>query len=1022
MKKQLVFALMTLGLLLFAVSANAQRTITGKVTSASNDDALPGVSIVAKGTTKGTITDVDGNFSLPIPEGVKVLTVSSIGFTTLDVAVGVSNTLDIALEEDTKQLSEVTIIGAFGLELKRKSLSYSAQDVSGDQLLRTNDQNVVSALQGQIAGALVTNSSGAPGAGSSILLRGINSLNPGSDNQPLIVLDGIIISNATNVGNVLPSAGSNATGNAEQFSNSNRLADINPNDIKSMSVLKGPAATALYGSLAQNGAIIITTKSGQEGVTKVSFSTNYGVDELNKYPAIQTLFREGTQGRIRVNADNSVSTVKFQDFGPPIGNNPVYNNFRDLFVQGGRLTTNLSLSGGKKGFSYLVSGSNFNQTGIVPNTDYKRTTLRLNSSYQATDWLKLTGTMSFTNANNKMVNGGDKSVMSALSYHSNTFDVNDYILPDGGIKSYAGTNIDNPRWLAEFAPYTSKVNRYTGQISADMTLTSWLTMRYQLGLDQYTDVRKRVMPDGTDVGSQVKGFTINQNIQSRNITSNLLFTAKKEFTPDFTAELTAGQTTLDFQSEEAGQRGEGLVIPYFYDISNASNLFSSYDYTQSRLAGVFGALALTYKSLTLNVSDRNDWTSTLKKEKRSFNYPSVGVAYNFSEDLKISPDILTYGKIRASYAETGKGTSPYVSEVSYFESAPRFPFNTTAGFRRSTTIGAENLRPERTKGIELGAEVRFFNRIGFDFTYFDQKTIDQIFFIPISNAVGFSQLVGNSGQITNKGIELTLNVTPIKLKDFKWDARINFTKMRGTVNTVAEGVDRVVVYDPSYIVSQLVPGGRVGDLYGFAMQRDSATGQLRIGANGYPIVGSTLTKVGNALPDFLAAMINTFSYKGLSVSAQIEWKQGGDVYDMGRRNSIRNGNIKVTELRNQLVVFKGIGTDGLPNTKEVEIDADNFYRSGALYNTTADILLQDASWFRLRNVSISYTLPTKLLKKAKISSLGISLTGNNLWLNTPYVGFDPEAQQTGAGSNAYGYAGLTIPSVRSYAIGLNATF
>lgn len=1022
MKKRLVFALMTLCWLVFAVSVNAQRTITGKITNANNDESLPGVSVVAKGTTKGAITDVDGNYTLQLPEGAKILTVSSVGFTTLDVSVGVANTLDIALEEDTKQLSEVTIIGAFGLELKRKNLTYSAQDVSGDQLVRTNDQNIVSALQGQIAGALVTSSSGAPGAGSSIILRGINSLNPGSDNQPLIVLDGIIISNATNVGNVLPSAGSNASGNAEQFSNSNRLADINPNDIKSMSVLKGPAATALYGSLAQNGAIIITTKAGQEGGTKISFSTNYGVDEINKYPAIQTLFREGTQGRIRVLADNSVSTTKFQDFGPPLGSNPAYNNFRDLFIQGGRLTTNLSMSGGQKGFSYLVSGSNFNQTGIVPNTDYKRTTLRLNSSYQAFDWLKLSGTMSYTNASNKMVNGGDKSVMSALSYHSNTFDVNDYILPDGGIKSYAGTNIDNPRWLSEFAPYTSKVDRYTGQISADFNLSSWLTMRYQLGLDQYTDVRKRVMPDGTDVGSQVKGFTVNQNIQSRNLTSNLLFIAKKDITPDITAELTAGQTTLDFKSEEAGQRGEGLVIPYFYDISNSSNLFSFYDYTQSRLVGVFGNLAVTYKGLTINVSDRNDWTSTLKKDKRSFNYPSVGLSYVFSEALKINPNVLTYGKVRATYAETGKGTSPYVSEVRYFESAPRFPFNTTAGFRRSTTIGAENLRPERTKGIELGAEMRFLNRFGFDFTYFDQKTIDQIFFIPVSNAVGFSQLVGNSGEITNKGIELTLNVTPLKFRDFKWDARINFTKMRGTVNSVAEGVDKVVVYDPSYIVSQLVPGGRVGDLYGFAMQRDSATGQLRIGTNGYPIVGTTLTKVGNALPDFTSALINTFTYKGLSVSAQIEWKQGGDVYDMGRRNSIRNGNIKITELRNQLVVFKGIGTDGLPNTKEVEVDADNFYRSGALYNTTADLLLQNASWFRVRNVSVSYNLPTKLLKKAKISSLGITFTGNNLFLNTPYVGFDPEALQNGAGSNAYGFAGLTIPSVRSYAVGLNATF
>jgi TonB-linked SusC/RagA family outer membrane protein len=487
---------MTLFGVLFALSAQAQRTITGKVTNANNDEALPGVSVVISGTTKGAITDIDGIYSLQIPPGAINLSISSVGFTTKEVAIGTGNSLDIALSEDTKNLNEV-IVTAFGISRQKKGLSYAAQDVNSEQIARSNEQNVINALQGQVAGALITNSSGAPGAGASIILRGINSLDPNSNNQPLIILDGIIISNATNVSNVVPSAGSNASGNAEQFSNSNRLADINPNDIASVSVLKGPAATSLYGSLAQNGAIVITSKKGVEGKPKVSFSTNYGVDNVNKTPPIQMLFREGTQGRIRVNPDNSVSTVKFQDFGGPIGTNPVYNNLRDLFTQGTRLTTNLSVSGGKKGFSYLVSGANSTQTGIVPNTDYTRSTLNLSTSYEANDWLGLSGSITYSNSSNKMVNGGDKSVMSALSYHSNTFDVNDFKLPDGGIKSYAGTNIDNPRWLAEFAPFTSKVDRYVGQMAANVKLFPWLSMRYQIGLDQYTDVRKRVMPDGT---------------------------------------------------------------------------------------------------------------------------------------------------------------------------------------------------------------------------------------------------------------------------------------------------------------------------------------------------------------------------------------------------------------------------------------------------------------------------------------------------------------------------------------------
>jgi TonB-linked SusC/RagA family outer membrane protein len=1023
MKKRQVFVLMLLCWASFAVSANAQRTITGKVTNSNNDEALPGVSVVVKGTTKGTITDIDGAFSLAIPKEATTLTVSSIGFTSKDVQIGLANELSITLEEDTKNLSEV-IVTAYGISKSKKSLTYAAQDVNSDQLNGANQDNVINALQGQVAGAMITSSSGTPGAGASIVLRGINSLDPSSNNQPLIVLDGIIISNATNVSSILPSSGSNALGgSSEQVSNTNRLADINPNDIETVSVLKGPAATVLYGSLAQNGAIVITSKKGIEGKPKVSFSTNYGVSNINKYPPIQTLFREGTQGRIRVNPDNSVSTVKFQDFGGPIGSNPVYNNMRDLFVQGTALTTNLSVAGGGKGFTYLVSGANSNATGIVPSTSNIRTSLNLNTSYKAYDWLKLSASILYSNTANQQVNGGDKSVMSALSYHSNTFDVNDYILPDGGIKSYAGTNIDNPRWLAEFAPFTSKVDRYIGQFAADVNLFSWLTMRYQIGLDQYTDVRKRIMPDGTDVGTVVKGYLVNDNLQQRQINSNLIFTIKKDITPDLKAQLLLGNSVFDSKYQQLGIRGEGLVIPQFYDISNVTNLFPSYDISQIRLIGAFADLNLDYKGfLFVNASGRNDWTSTLPKANNSFFYPSVGVSFLFSEALKLNEKVFTYGKIRASYAETGKGTDSYLVG-SYFESAPRFPFGTVAGFRRSTVIGADDLRPERTKANEFGLEMRFFNRFGFDLTLYDQNTIDQIFRIPITNATGFSQLVANSGEINNKGIELALNFSPIRTKDFKWDMRLNFTRNRGTVKSVAEGIDRVLVFDGSYIVNQLVPGGRVGDLYATnQMVRDSLTGQLKIGANGYPLLNSTLKKVGNAMPDFTAALMNSLSFKGFSVSAQLEWKNGGDVYDMGRRNSIRNGIIKFTELRNQLVVFKGIGADGQPNTKEVEIDADNFYRSGTLWNGSSDLLLQDASWWRLRNVSVSYVVPSNLLKKTKFSNLSVTFTGNNLWLNTPYVGFDPEALQNGSGSNAYGFAGLTIPSVKSYSVGLSASF
>lgn len=1010
-----------------AIAAVAQRTVTGKVTD-ERGEALVGVNILLKGTAVGTSTDLDGNYSIPAPQG-GTLVISFVGYITQELALGASNVADVVLVEDVKQLGEV-IVTAFGIKREKKALVYAAQDVSSELLERSNEQNVVSALQGKVAGALIQNSSGAPGAGTSIILRGINSLDPGSDNQPLIVIDGIIASNATNAGNVLPSAGTNAlAGSAEQFSNTNRLADINPNDIENVSILKGPAATALYGSLAQNGAIVITTKKGQEGKAKIQFSSNYGVDEVNKFQEPQLKYREGINGRIRVNPDNSISTTRFQDFGPPFApGQPTFDNFRAFFTQGSRLTNNLSVTGGSKGFTYLVSGSHFKQDGIVPTTSFERTTVRLNSGYQAFKWLNLSGSFSYNNSRTVSANGGDKSVMSALSYHSSTFDVNDYKFPNGAIKSYAGTVIDNPRWLAEFAPYTGNVGRYIGQVAADATLTDWLSIRYQVGIDQFSDVRKRVMPNVTDVGSQVGGFIVDENYLSRQISSNLLVTLQKKIGKDLNARLLLGNSVFDNKFENIGVRGEGLVIPQFYDITNTRNFFPFYDFSQSRLVGAFSDLSLDYKGiLFLQASGRNDWTSTLPGGNNSFFYPSLGLSVIFTEALQL-PEFFTYGKLRASYAETGKGTSPYLTSR-YFESAPRFPFGSDpstviAGFRQSVTIGDPNLRPERTRGLEYGLEMRFLkNRFGFDLTLFDQTTIDQIFRVPVSNSTGYASFVTNSGEINNKGIELTLNVVPVRSKDFEWDVRINFTKMEGTVKSIAEGSDRVLVFDGAWIVNQLVPGGKVGDLYGYKFRRDSTSGQLLIGNDGYPIVDqSRLQLAGNAIPDFILALGNTFSWKGFTLSAQLEWKQGGDVYDMSLRNSIRNGNIKGTERRHELVVFKGVRLDGTANTQEVAIDGDNLYRSVVRYNGAAEILLQDASWVRLRNVNLSYSLRAKTLARTPFSNLALSIVGNNLWLNTPYIGFDPEAIQNGSGSNAFGFAGLTIPAVRNISFGLNATF
>ncbi len=1029
-------ALTLFWLMIGSASLLAQRSISGKVTNASDGTGLPGVTIAVLGTSAGTISDAEGNFNLSNLPNEATLAFSMLGFAPQNITLGASNVINVSMAEDALTLGEVTITGAFGIKRDARGLTYSAQKVTASEILAANDPNLLGSLQGRVAGALINTSSGAPGAGVNIVLRGINSLDPSGDNQPLIVVDGVIMSNATNVGSILPSAGSNAFTSSEQFSNTNRLADINPNDVEDLTVLKGPAATALYGSLAQNGAIVITTKKGVDGKSTVQFTSSYGTDEINKWPDIQTQYREGISGRIRINADNSVNPTKFQDYGPPIRDNPVYNNFRNLFTTGSRIQNNLSITGGNKGFNYLLSGGAFSQNGIVPETGFDRYTGRLNAGYTVNKWLSLSGGVAYTNSNSKTTNGGDKSVISALSYHSNTYDVNDYINPNGSIRSYAGTIIDNPRWLAEFAPYRSRVDRYSSQIAADAKVNSWLSFRYQVGLDQYTDVRRFEMPNGTDVGSQVGGFLSNENFSSRILTSNLLATIQKDLGQNLKLRFLAGNSVIDNRYENAGSRGEGLVIPGFYDISNVRNVFSFYDFAQSRLVGVFGDLNLDYKGFAyFTASARNDWTSTLPAGNNSFFYPSVGAGFVFSEipGLKM-PSFISYGKIRASYAETGKGTSPY-RVGSYFEAAPRLPFgplrnpqdptstDPIPGFRQRISVGREDLRPERTQGLEYGVEMMFLKRrIGFDVTYFDQKTIDQIFPVPVSNASGYSSVVTNAGTIRNKGVEVSLNLVPLKNKNFNWDLKINFAQLRGTVESVDTSVGTVTVFDGAWIASRMVQGGRVGDLYGYKF-RYATDGQLLIGTDGYPIVDqSRLVLAGNAIPDFTTALINTFTYKNLSLNFQFEWRKGGDVYDMGLRNAIRNGNIQQTERRHTQVIFKGVKADGTANATPVEVDGDNFYRSTARYNGASEILLQDGSWLRLRVISLGFSIPKSALQRTPFAALTLTATGNNLFLNTPYAGFDPESLQNGAGSNAFGFSGLTTPAVRSMNLGLNVTF
>ena len=1017
------------GLCLGVLSGWAQTAeVTGTVIDGADDTTLPGVNVLVKGTTVGTVTNVEGAYRINASD-TATLMFSSVGYKTIEIPVDNRSTIDVALEDDVTALSEV-VVTSFGIKRDKKALGYAVQELSSEDITETQQPNVVNALRGKVAGVTIQSSGGQPGAGANIVIRGLTSLSPTADNQPLFVVDGIPISNSTVSGDVLPSAGSNALGSSEQFAQSNRAVDINPNDIENLSILKGPAATALYGLRAANGAVIITTKKGQAGKATVSLNTSFGWDVINKSPDIQTRFREGRFGRLRFLSDGS--PLRFQSFGPPaVASTPVFDNYRDFFETGTRFDNSVNVSGGNETATFFASASRLDQKGIVPFSEWDRTTVKLSTSTKASERVEVSGTFNYINSGGVRSNGGDKSIFSSLSYYSPTFDVNDYINPDGTQRDFSDGIIDNPRYVAQFASLNDNVNRMIGNVGLTYQITDWLNFDYKVGTDFYSDSRNRIAPVGLDVSSQVNGFVIEEEVNYQEINSNLFVTATHDFSELFRGSVLVGHNLTNIKSDLLNVRGEGLSLRNFDDLSNAANFFTSRNSSLRRIVGVFTNIELEYAgTLFLTLTGRNDWSSTLPEDNRSFFYPSINLGYIFTETLGLGEsNIFNYGKLRLSYAEVGKDAAPYQTSQ-LFEITPGSPFLGQGGFRNYALVGNPDLKPERTASYEIGTDLRFFNnRLGVDLTYFVQNSSDQIIPVPISNATGFSTFVTNAGEIQNRGIELLVNATPVKVGAFQWDASLNWTKIDNEVLSMPDGIDEIIFTDAFYIQNKLVEGGSAGDLYGFVFDR-ADDGRLLIGEDGFPSVSTTeYTKVGNALPDWQGGLTNTLTYKGLSLSVLLEWRQGGDVYDLGFRNALRNGVLKETERRYEQVVFRGVRNEGseenptyVENDIPVELDGESVYRSFGRYTPASEVILQDASWFRIRNASVSYTLPQSLLDDVQISRVQVNLTGNNLFLNTPFKGYDPESNQFGAGSNSYGFAGLGVPQTRSYTVGLNVTF
>lgn len=1027
-----------------------QLSIAGKVTNAEGEPIV-GASIFIKGTQQGTASNENGLFSLNAPSN-GILTIRAVGYSSIEVPINGKTNLSVQLQHVDSEIDEV-VVTALGIQRSEKSLGYAAQGVTNETLNSNKQPNLVNALQGKIAGATISSTGGAPGQGANIQIRGINSIDPTRDNNPLFVIDGILMDNSTSV-----------QGGAEVRGMSNRSVDINPDDIETINILKGGAATALYGLRGANGVVIITTKSGKAGTLKIDYQGTVGFENVNKFPKMQDTYTQGWKGVY--NKDDFWPawgpTVEEAMKVDPTHPSTLYKPFEEAFDTGNQFRNSLNISGGSEKFTFLTSLSQMKHNGVMPSTDFKTYQARLNTNFIISE--KFKGGSSLAVSNSGGYRGNANRYAEQLIYWTPRYNIRDYLMENGTMKSYGDT--DNPIYVANTNRLKDDVLRVIGGVDFTFSPAKWLDLMYRAGIDAYRDNREgtaigyqgladeRLVYDNGVEGADGHGF---YNVYSNNfraINSTFIATFKHDFNEDFNAKLRLGQDIYDRYIKRTSTQGGDLTVYNWFDLGNA-NIIKADSYIEKyRLMGFFAELEMTYKDfLFLTLTSRQDITSSLAPKNRSFNYPSATVSYVISDHITL-PEVINFGKLRFSYAQIGKDAPPY-STSSGFGPYSNLPTG-YIGFTRPALLGNVELKPEFTDTYEAGFELKFFqSRLGLDFTLYNSISRDQIIQVPVTSATGFVTASINAGSIRNRGLELTLNTVPVKKDNFTWNSNINFSINRNKILEIREDLDDEIVVSSEYgylnstVSMRIRPGESYGTLYGRTYKRyytadEIAQGldktreydesrPLLIGANGFPVLESTSVpkKLGNVQPSWVGGWNNTFNYKNLSLNILVDARVGQSRYNQLGNFMAAFGEADYTEDRNDYKVFDGVLADGSKNTKEVWLGQGKDPKNGVDYGNgyyrdnfrgNSQFFVEDASWLRLRSVSIGYSLPQQWLDNKVIKNARISVIGNNLALWTKYSGYDPENSTTASGSNIEGFAGMTYPAVRSFLFSLNVGF
>ena len=1071
---------------------NVQFEINGAI-SDSDGQPLPGASIVEKGTTNGTQSDFEGNFTLEIADENAVLVISYLGFETKEVVVGNQTTLSIHLNTATANLNEV-VVTALGIKREVRALGFSMQKIGEDDLDVTRASSITSYITGKIAGVQVSKTASGAGGSTNVVIRGNSSI--GSNNQPLYVVDGVPIVNYSN-------SFSGSSVSSANLDYGDGIGDINPEDVESMSVLKGPAASALYGSRGANGVIIITTKSGKVGARGLGVEINSGVffEDLYLIPKFQNKFGSGYGDEGYANYSwggftfddiyyNWPENGSLDSWGGPLDgstkipnwwtlpadgsipssvwDNPIteaipyvaqpIDNVRNFFNTGYTFTNNIAVTSASEKSSMRLSLGNVSTTGIVPNHKLSRKSISFRGATRLSEVISFEGKVNYirTEGEQRPSTGYSDSnpLFNLIQMARNTpldFVKYQYETTKVNIR-YPGVNY-NPYYMVNEIKNKDFKDRFIGFVSLDLNLTDWLTAKGRVGIDFYSSSKEVRWPkDGNSKNRSSRKGQLTQNLNTaRDINADVMLTANKKISNNIALNGVVGARVTSFRSDNMFWDAREFKSDDVYDISNFNDVRPSSNLFEKEMQSAYFTGQVAYKDfLFLDITGRNDWSSALGLDNQSYFYPSISTSFVFSDALDINKNILSFGKIRASWAQVGNDAQPYLTQSGYSLYATGFDGNPYAS--KSGTIPLWDLKNELTESVEFGVDLRFLNnRVSLDMTYYDATTSNQILGLAISRSSGYSNTIVNAGEIKNKGIEVSLGITPIKSEDFKWNINANFAKNESEIVVLDGNIQtyRLIRNNSHASLSDIHAqvGAPYGNIIGYAYKK-APDGQRIVSASGKYQRENETSVLGNITPDWIGGLNNTFSYKGFSLNVLLDFVQGGEVvsatkYEMTRKGT---GAWTVEGRRPQPRYLAGdeipsgssVG-DPMPYTGVLDGVVDNGdgtfsentqavsgqdYWASRGWGGISEEFVEDGSYISLREVILSYNLNPSILEKTPFTALTISAIGRNLTYlqnGMDHLGLSPESAPNTAGG-ASGIESLAVPSTRSYGLNLKLAF